>query len=168
VLPAAEALGEYLAKAMEGLGTELTERPVLVPVPLDRERFRERGFNQAERIAKAALGRLRVCSRDWDRIELNAAALRRVRATQSQTGLTRHQRRANLRGAFSVPRPEAVAGRDVVVADDVFTTGTTASECARVLRRAGARSVFVATVARVMKGAAGDGQFLPRGLKPEV
>ncbi|HSA94301.1 MAG TPA: ComF family protein [Terriglobales bacterium] len=165
VLPAAQVLGEYLAGALEGLGTELTERPVLVPVPLDQERLRERGFNQAERIAEAALGRLRVRGREWHQVELNAGALRRVRATLSQTGLTRHQRRANLRGAFSVPRPEAVAGRDVVVVDDVFTTGTTASECARVLRRAGARSVFVATVARVMKG---EGGSLSQGPKPQA
>ncbi|HXE91391.1 MAG TPA: ComF family protein [Terriglobales bacterium] len=152
VLPTADALGRFLAGAMEELGAELTERPVAVPVPLDNVRVRERGFNQAERIARAALHRLRSRNRAWEKVELDAGALRRVRPTQSQTGLTRHQRRANLRGAFAVPRPEAVKGRDVVVVDDVFTTGTTASECARVLRRAGARSVYVATVARVMKG----------------
>ncbi|HVP43138.1 MAG TPA: phosphoribosyltransferase family protein, partial [Terriglobales bacterium] len=61
------------------------------------------------------------------------------------------QRRANVRGAFAVMAPEQIAGRDVVLVDDVFTTGTTVSECARVLRRAGASRVFVATVARVLK-----------------
>ena len=63
----------------------------------------------------------------------------------------RHQRRANVRGAFRVTRP-AVANQTIVVIDDVFTTGITASECARVLMRAGANQVFVATVARVLKG----------------
>ncbi len=168
VLPAADALGGFLAVAMEGLGAELTARPVAVPVPLDKQRLRARGFNQADRIARAALGRLRGHRGTWQQVELDTDGLRRVRPTQSQTGLTRHQRRANLRGAFAVAEPERIAGQDVVIVDDVFTTGTTASECARVLRRAGARSVFVATVARVTKGAAGDGQFLPQGLKPEV
>ena len=168
VLPAAGALGRFLAGAMEKMGAELTERPLVVPVPLERQRLRERGFNQAERVARAALGRLRSRG-DWDSAELETNALQRVRPTQSQTGLTRHQRRANLRGAFAVMQPEAVAGRDVVVVDDVFTTGTTAAECARVLRRAGARSVLVATVARVMKGETGSSnEGFPQGLKPEV
>ena len=84
-------------------------------------------------------------------LELNTSALRRTRETQSQTGLTRHQRRANLRGAFVAARPEQVAGREVVLVDDVYTTGTTVYECARVLRRAGAAEIYVATVARVLK-----------------
>ncbi|HEY5029285.1 MAG TPA: phosphoribosyltransferase family protein, partial [Candidatus Angelobacter sp.] len=76
------------------------------------------------------------------------------RETASQTGLTRHQRRANVRGAFAVLRPEKVKGRSILIVDDVMTTGTTAGECARVLRRAGAKEVFVATVARATKEAA--------------
>jgi orotate phosphoribosyltransferase len=75
----------------------------------------------------------------------------RVRDTRSQIGLTSHQRRENLRGAFAVTRPQQVAGREVVLVDDVYTTGTTASECARVLRRAGASRVWVVTVARTLK-----------------
>ncbi|MGH9603883.1 MAG: ComF family protein, partial [Terriglobales bacterium] len=63
-----------------------------------------------------------------------------------------HQRRENIRGAFEVTRPEEIAGKEVLLVDDVFTTGTTVSECAKVLRRAGAERVLVATVARVMKG----------------
>jgi predicted amidophosphoribosyltransferase len=80
--------------------------------------------------------------------------MRRKRATDSQTGLTRHQRRENIRGAFELRKPQRVKGRDVILVDDVFTTGTTATECARVLRRAGAARVFVATVARVLKAEA--------------
>ncbi|HVG91578.1 MAG TPA: phosphoribosyltransferase family protein, partial [Alphaproteobacteria bacterium] len=63
------------------------------------------------------------------------------------------QRRANVRGAFAVVKPERVKGRSILVVDDVMTTGTTAGECARVLRRAGAKEVFVATVARATKEA---------------
>ena len=77
--------------------------------------------------------------------------LRRVRATDSQTGLTQNQRRTNVRSAFAVMRPEQIAGRDVVLVDDILTTGTTAAECARVLLRGGAARVRVATVARVLK-----------------
>jgi len=76
----------------------------------------------------------------------------RLRDTRSQTGLTRHQRRENMRGAFAVKDAALVTGRHIIVVDDVLTTGTTAAECARVLRRAGAKKVYVATVARVMKG----------------
>jgi len=72
-----------------------------------------------------------------------------VRPTQSQTGLTRAQRLENVRGAFVVCEKSAVAARDILLVDDVLTTGTTVSECARVLLRAGARRVLVATVARV-------------------
>ena len=76
----------------------------------------------------------------------------RRRETQSQIGLTRHQCRENLRGAFAVSRPEEIDGREILLVDDVFTTGTTVSECARVLRRAGASKLFVATVARMLEG----------------
>jgi glutamine phosphoribosylpyrophosphate amidotransferase len=75
----------------------------------------------------------------------------RQRETGSQIGLTRHQRRENLRGAFAVIDPAPVAQRNILLVDDVFTTGTTASECARVLRRAGAARVWVVTVARTLK-----------------
>jgi predicted amidophosphoribosyltransferase len=77
-----------------------------------------------------------------------------VRATVSQTGLTRHQRRENVRGAFVVTAPERVRDRSVIVVDDVYTTGTTLNECARVLRAAGAKQVVVATVARVYRSVA--------------
>jgi hypoxanthine-guanine phosphoribosyltransferase len=75
----------------------------------------------------------------------------RRRETGSQIGLTRHQRRENLRGAFAVSDPTRVLNRDILLVDDVYTTGTTASECARVLLRAGAARVWVATVARTLK-----------------
>jgi predicted amidophosphoribosyltransferase len=77
--------------------------------------------------------------------------LERTRDTQSQIGLTPHQRRENMRGAFRVKNRERLSGREVLLVDDVFTTGATASECARVLRRAGAARVWVATVARTLK-----------------
>jgi predicted amidophosphoribosyltransferase len=91
--------------------------------------------------------------RDTERLALDASLLERGRETQSQTGLSAEQRRANVRGAFRVVQPTTIRGRDILLVDDVFTTGTTVRECARVLRRAGAARVLVATVARALKPA---------------
>jgi ComF family protein len=151
VRPAASVLGAMLAEAITKLQPAFAPMTVLVtPVPLHSRKQRERGFNQAEAIARIAL-KDRTLSQ---RLELGSHLLKRRRVTQSQIGLTQHQRRENLRGAFTVTNPEAVTGREVLLVDDVFTTGTTASECARVLRRAGARKVWVATVARTLKRSA--------------
>jgi len=90
-------------------------------------------------------------SRPGTSIQLDTASLIRTRETVSQTGLTRHQRRANLRGAFAVTRPEKLHGQNILLVDDVMTTGATAGECARVLLRAGAKQVLVATVARAIR-----------------
>jgi ComF family protein len=130
---------------------ELPDSFVVVPVPLWKSKRRARGFNQAEEIARELLKNFPPCRRGAASIQLDTTSLVRRRETASQTGLTRHQRRANVRGAFAMVRPQAVEGRTILLVDDVMTTGTTASECARVLLRAGAKEVFVATVARATK-----------------
>ena len=154
VRPAANVLGRMLAEAIATLEPAFEDpdlfdrrRVVVVPVPLYKGRRRQRGFNQAELIARAAL---KVYSAG-DRLQLAANVLQRTRDTHSQIGLTSHQRRENLRGAFAVPSAAEVTGREVLLVDDVYTTGTTVSECARVLRRAGATRVWVATAARTLK-----------------
>jgi len=150
VRPAAGLLGEYLANTIQQIQPAFSgASPIVVPVPLYRGKRRQRGFNQAELIARVALKRLAARG---VKLEIKPRLLKRQRATSSQTGLTRHQRRANLRGAFVVKDRAAIDGRDILVVDDVFTTGTTVSECSRLLMRAGARRVFVVTVARVLKG----------------
>jgi len=147
VRPAANVLGRMLGEAMEDLQPLFVGSEVLVvPVPLHSGKLRQRGFNQSELIARAAL-KLRPSAR----FQLSAGSLERRRETKSQIGLSRHQRRENMRGAFAVAKPDEVNGREILVVDDVFTTGTTVSECARVLRRAGASKVYVATVARTLK-----------------
>lgn len=146
--PAANVLGRMLAEAITRLEPEFpAEGVVVVPVPLHRTKLRQRGFNQAEMIARAATKN----NPARDRLRLCAGVLERTRETASQIGLTGHQRRENLRGAFRASQREPVQGREVLVVDDVFTTGATVSECARVLRRAGATKVWVATVARTLK-----------------
>lgn len=148
VRPAAGVLGRMLAETVTNLELAMPVGMLaVVPVPLHTRRQAQRGFNQAEMIARAALKQL---SRP-KRFELCARVLLRRRETGSQIGLTRHQRRVNMRGAFAVSDPAGILNRDVLLVDDVYTTGTTASECARVLLRAGAARVWVATVARTLK-----------------
>ena len=145
-------LGQTVAGAAASLASEFeSEEVLLVPVPLHRARFRERGFNQAELIACAA--RSRVAEAFGRKIRLETAALIRRRATEAQFGLTLEQRMAQVKGAFRVMFPDRVKGREVLLVDDVLTTGATVSECARVLLRAGATRVYVATAARAMKHA---------------
>ncbi len=147
VRPAASVLGRMLADAMVDLEPFFQgSQVVVVPVPLHARKLRQRGFNQSELIARSAL-KLKPAQG----LQLGAGILERRRETQSQIGLSRHQRRENMRGAFAVAKPVELTGRETLVVDDVFTTGTTVSECARVLRRAGATKVYVATVARTLK-----------------
>ena len=149
VLPVAPVLGRMLASSiaelLPGCGDAL---PLIVPVPLHKSKRSERGFNQAELIARAAVKRLRRP------IEIATGVLVRQRATISQVGLSREQRIANMRDAFRVRDRRRVQGRTVIVVDDVMTTGTTLSECARVLKQAGAERVWAATVARAFQAAA--------------
>ena len=156
---AASVLGQMLADAIVDLEGDFPQGTVaVVAVPLHCAKRGQRGFNQAELIARAALklqppaGRLRFVE----------GVLERKRDTRSQTGLTSHQRRENMRGAFLDGRPEEVKGRPVLVVDDVYTTGSTVSECARVLRRAGASKVWVATVARTLKTSAREVEIARR------
>ncbi len=133
------ALAEYLdaAPPLHAGGYDL-----VIPVPLHRARLRWRGFNQAALLG-AALARRLNCP-------LDVATLARVHATAPQTARDRGARARNVRNAFAVRRPSRVAGRRILLVDDVMTTGATADECARVLRAAGARRIDVLTLARVL------------------
>jgi ComF family protein len=136
--PLARPLARFLAHAAEQLSEQSFD--IVVPVPLHRKRERQRGFNQAEILAKE-LARLR-------KIPLGSRDCMRVRDTPPQTGLRAAERRKNVAGAFAVPHPERVQGKRVLLIDDVLTTGATASACAQALRKAGAKGVWVATLAR--------------------
>jgi competence protein ComFC len=120
---------------------------LIVPVPLHPSRRRERGYNQSEVLAGGLLRALR--SRTTPPAPQFAATfLRRIRPTPPQTGLRVTARRENLRGAFEVVRPNGVQGRNIVLVDDVMTTGTTLSSCAKALKHSGAGLVLGLTLAR--------------------
>ncbi len=140
-LDLAPIMGRFMARA----GREvLTGADALVPVPLHWRRLWARRCNQSALLAKAIAAQ---CG-----IAIATAALKRVKATPQQVGLTRTQRAGNVQGAFRVP-PESkaeVAGRRLVLIDDVLTSGATADACARALLRGGAQSVDVVVFARVV------------------
>lgn len=117
------------------------EPDIILPVPLHLERLRQRGFNQSQRLAAAFFPEHR------EKIRLDILARRRQ--TLPQTGMSGAERRRNLKNAFAVVAAPAVRRRSVLLVDDVYTTGSTVHECARVLRRAGAAAVEVLTLARV-------------------
>jgi ComF family protein len=115
---------------------------VVAPVPLHRNRFRRRGFNQAYLLVRRwRLPGETIVVRDL---------LLRTRATAPQTGLDRRQRRINIKNAFSVNRPDQSVGKRVLLVDDVLTTGATVNACAKALIRDGARRVDVLTLARAL------------------
>jgi competence protein ComFC len=112
----------------------------LVPVPLHPHRLRQRGFNQAEILARR-LSRL-------SGIELQTNRLIKVRDAQPQTTLSGENRRSNLKGAYSVRHGRLLSGKTVILVDDVFTTGATMGECSRVLKEAGVQEVRAVTIAQ--------------------
>ncbi len=137
----APAMGRWMTRAGREL---LDEADVLVPVPLHWRRGWSRRYNQSGALA-------RVISRQSG-VKLATEALRRVRATEQQIGLSRPQRASNVQGAFKVAaeRSADIAGRRVVLVDDVLTSGATSDACARALLRAKAAQVDVLVFARVV------------------
>ena len=148
--PVAGRLGKLLADSLESFAVSGLRQMLVIPVPMHPSKQRQRGFNHAELLARAAIREMRRRHPQWV-LHLETSLLKRVRVTVSQAGLTTHQRRQNLRGAFFVPRAARLAGRHVLLIDDIYTTGATARACSRVLMNAGAASVRVATVARAQR-----------------
>jgi ComF family protein len=134
--PLARPLGEYLSRALP------LDEPfdAIVPMPLHWRRRFDRGFNQAALLAKELARRRKIPVMH---------AVRRVRATKSQIGLTNSKRRLNMRGAFRARRGRPLEGLRLLLIDDVMTTGATGSACGAALKQAGAKSVTLLTLARV-------------------
>lgn len=136
------ALADALGALMQRPLIDSLPIDVVIPVPLHPTRLREREYNQslllADRVSRA------------QHIPLSYDNLIRSRDTPPQTELTRAVRLKNLRGAFAMRRPNDLAGKRILLIDDVFTTGATVNECAKTLRRAGAADVYACTLARTV------------------
>jgi ComF family protein len=140
----ARPMGDRMARVRLPEPPDSPPRRVIVPVPTTRERVRRRGYNQAELLADEVGCRLRVAVRD---------ALERSRSGASQTSLRPDERVENVRGVFHCARPAWVEGAEVILVDDVLTTGATAAEAARTLHAAGAARVILLAFARAVPDA---------------
>ena len=120
------------ADTLEGIKYILGEFGMIVPVPLSRRRTNERGYNQAELIARPLA--------EFIGIEYRDDVLRRVKNTRHQAGLRNYERMTNVRGAFSAS--EGASGKSVIIFDDIYTTGSTIEECAKTLKSAGAKKII--------------------------
>ena len=148
--PAARRLGAMLGAAIAQMAPDAPRELLVVPVPLHRSKHRERGFNQARALAVYAIRALRKSHPELH-LTLAPSTLMRQRSTESQAGLTPRQRRLNVRGDFKVSDPTAVRDRHILLVDDILTTGATARAAAQSLIKAGAASVYVATLARARR-----------------
>jgi ComF family protein len=136
------AIARTMARYMAPLVSDSGER-ILIPVPLHRTRLWQRGFNQSALVASELSRRLGIAT--------HPLALRRIRRTPPLKGMSPLQRRKTVAGAFRVRDQAAVAGKTVILVDDVLTTGSTAEACARTLKRAGAARVELVSWARVVR-----------------
>lgn len=135
-------LSRLFAPLLAGAGAALLARAdALVPVPLSRRRLWKRRYNQSAELARQLSQQTSIPSL--------LHMLRRVRATPSQGGLTQAERRKNVKGAFAVADPAQIAGKTIVLIDDVMTSGATVNEAAKTLKDAGAARVDVLAIARV-------------------
>jgi ComF family protein len=119
------------------------EYSLIIPVPLHIKKLRKRGFNQSIILADAI-------GEKWQ-VPVKFSLLKRCKFTLTQTGLDKKERQRNIKGAFEVRYNEKIAGRNIILVDDVYTTGATLNECAKILIKAGAQKVAVLTLARVLQ-----------------
>lgn len=138
-----DRLHSFAAQMHRAGRTALAHADLLIPVPLHRTRLIKRRFNQSALLARSLSRRCGV--------PMDAHALLRDRRTPSQGGLSAAGRRRNVQGAFTVSDPGRVAGRRLVLIDDVMTTGATLEACTRTLKRAGATRIDAVCLARVVK-----------------
>ena len=136
------AIARTMARYMAPLVSS-ADQPLLVPVPLHRTRLWSRGFNQSALVARELSHRLGIVTDPYSLI--------RLRRTPPLKGMSATQRRKTVAGAFRVSDKAAVAGKTVILIDDVLTTGSTADACAKTLKKAGAARVELVSWARVVK-----------------
>jgi ComF family protein len=134
-----ERLGELMAKFTYP-AFDLADYSLIMPVPLHPRRLRQRGFNQAVILAGGISRRFPIV--------LDFLSLKRIVFTEPQVGLGKDMRERNIRGAFSVADKGRIKGERIILVDDVYTTGSTVKECARILMKNKAEKVAVLTLAR--------------------
>jgi ComF family protein len=140
------SVGALLASFMADFSfpdVDFTDYSLIIPVPLHIKRLRQRGFNQSLILAHAL-------AKKWH-IPVNFSLLKRHKFTLTQTGLNKAERNKNIKGAFEVSDKKNITGKNVILVDDVYTTGATINECAKILTKAGAQKVTVLTLARVLQ-----------------
>ena len=135
----AKTLTNFMVHALEEF-PELTQCDLIVPVPLHRVRERERGFNQAYLLARGIRNVLKT--------HISSKNLRRLEQSSPQTDLPRSTRLTNVKGIFGVRDSSEFSGKELLLIDDVYTTGSTVNECSRTLIGVGAKKVSVLTAAR--------------------
>ena len=119
---------------------EIWENTVLVPVPLDKNKIKIRGYNQSEELAKELSKILQV--------PVVSNVLIKTRKTESQMKLNKEEREKNLENAFVIKNPEQISGKKIFLVDDVYTTGSTMQECTKTLKESGVKSVWGIVIAR--------------------
>jgi len=137
--------GKILGKLMaeyEYPSFSISDYTLIMPVPLHPKRLRERGFNQSVILAREIAGRFPI--------PLDFLTLKRYMYTEPQINLGKKDRESNVRGAFKVMEPDRIKDQRIILVDDVYTTGSTVKECARVLMKSKARAVAVLTLARAV------------------
>jgi ComF family protein len=145
----AELLGGLMLNAYRRFW-EQENFDLVLPVPLHAKKLRRRGFNQSYLLIRSWKSISNPSAVELSAIPVSTDVLIKSKATTPQTGLGRQQRLINIKGAFRIQTPQKIDAKKVLLVDDVYTTGATANECARVLLKAGAAFVDVLTVARAM------------------
>jgi len=119
---------------------EIWDNSVLIPIPLDKNKLKIRGYNQAEELGKELSKVLKI--------PLVSGNLIKIKPTKSQMELTKAEREKNLSGAFQIKNPEEMSGKKIFLLDDVYTTGSTMQECAKTLREVGLKNIWGIALAR--------------------
>jgi ComF family protein len=133
-------LAELLNKTLNNLGMPLQDF-VLIPIPLHASRLRERGFNQSELLANLIA--------DSNHLTVDSSSLQKNKKTKAQIAMKNHkQRQGNLRGVFSLSEKNSIAGKNIILIDDVWTSGATMNEVSAVLKAGGAKKIIGLVVAK--------------------
>ena len=126
---------------MAGNNTEeIWQNSILIPIPLDKIKLKQRGYNQSEELAKNLAKALNT--------PITSNVLVKIQSTKSQMELSKSGREKNLADAFSIKNPKQIQGKKVFLIDDVYTTGSTMAECAKILKKSGVKTVWGISLAR--------------------